>query len=92
MGAAGREHGRPFKAQLYRRNPAWRAGDSVVPIGEVPEDIKNIAQEKLPDIKFDTAWKIRVGGEDAYELRGKNQRGRVREVEVSASGKILEVE
>ncbi|HXT57825.1 MAG TPA: hypothetical protein VN699_04280 [Pirellulales bacterium] len=78
---------------------SWLAGcskqpdpSSVVPIGEVPEDIKKIAQDKLPDIKFDTAWKIKVGGEDAYELRGKNQRGRVREVEVSASGKILEVE
>lgn len=66
--------------------------DVPVNLSDVPEEILKVAQEKLPDIKFDQAWKIKFKGQDAYELRGKNDRGKVREVEVSASGKVLEVE
>lgn len=66
--------------------------DEPMKISDVPEEILKVAQEKLPDIKFDQAWKTKFKGQDAYELRGKNDRGKVREVEVSLSGEVLEVE
>jgi hypothetical protein len=33
-----------------------------------------------------------VNGEDAYEIRGKMTNGKIREVEVSVSGNVIEVE
>ena len=35
---------------------------------------------------FDTAYKMKINGKDAYEVRGKDNRGKIREVEVSATG------
>ncbi|HUY90114.1 MAG TPA: hypothetical protein VMV10_15360 [Pirellulales bacterium] len=66
--------------------------DEPVKMSDVPEDILKVAQERLPNIKFDQAWKTKFKGQDAYELRGKNDRGKVQEVEVSTSGEVLEVE
>lgn len=66
--------------------------DEPVKISDVPEDILKVAQEKLPNIKFDQAWKTKFKGQDAYELRGKNSRGKVQEVEISTTGEVLEVE
>jgi hypothetical protein len=50
------------------------------------------ARKTLPGLKFDTAYKMKVQGKDAYELRGKDKRGKSREVEVSPSGEVLEIE
>jgi hypothetical protein len=66
--------------------------DQVVPIEQVPKVAVEAAQKQLPDIKFQTAWKKKVGDEDVYELRGKNAQGRVREAEVYADGRIYEIE
>ncbi|HVX62324.1 MAG TPA: hypothetical protein VHC19_17030 [Pirellulales bacterium] len=66
--------------------------DEPLKISDVPKEILKVAQERLPNIKFDQAWKTKFKGQDAYELRGKNDRGKVREVEVSLSGEVLEVE
>jgi hypothetical protein len=63
-----------------------------VPIDQVPPKLMQIAREKLPGITFDRAYKIDVKGKDAYEIRGKDSRGKIREVEVSTTGEILEVE
>ncbi|HJT35865.1 MAG TPA: hypothetical protein VJ783_27805 [Pirellulales bacterium] len=66
--------------------------DQVVPLDQVPQAAIEAAQQKLPDIKFQTAWKKKVGDEEVYELRGKNAQGRVREAEVYADGRIYEIE
>jgi hypothetical protein len=66
-----------------------------VPFGDVPENLRNAAQKELPGIKLDEAWKnLGTGGKlESYELRGKNPAdGRIREVRVSLTGKILEQE
>ena len=59
---------------------------------EIPADLLTVAQKKLPQVKFDTARKIQKQGKDAFEIRGKAPNGKVREVEVSDAGEILEVE
>ncbi len=66
--------------------------DQVVPLDQVPPALMEIARKQLPDITFDTAYKMKVDGQDAYELRGKNKQGKTREVELSATGEVLEVE
>ena len=66
--------------------------DPVVPIAEVPPIVIETARKTLPGYTFDTVYKMKVNGKDAYELRGKDNRGKVREVEVSADGEVLEIE
>jgi hypothetical protein len=67
------------------------AGSSavVVPIDEVPETLRKTAQEKLPDVKFENAVKFKDG---SYEVRGKDSKGKVRDVEFSPTGEVTEVE
>jgi hypothetical protein len=66
--------------------------DEVVPIGSVPSAVMETARKTLPGLKFDTAFKMKVNGKDAYEIRGKDKKGKTREVEVSATGEVLEIE
>jgi hypothetical protein len=66
--------------------------DQVIPIDQVPQAAIDAAHKSLPDIKFQAAWKKRVGDEDVYELRGKNSNGRIREAEVYGDGRIYEIE
>ena len=68
------------------------ASDQIVPIDQVPANLMEIARKELPGINFDTVYKMKVDGKDAYEIRGKNKQGKVREVELSASGEVLEIE
>jgi hypothetical protein len=62
---------------------------SVISMDDVPPPALKAAQTAMPEVKFDTARKMANGG---YELFGKNQKGKIREVEVSAAGEILQVE
>lgn len=63
-----------------------------IPIDQVPPKIVEVARKQLPGLNFDRAYKIEVNGKDAYEIRGKDSRGKIREVEVSQDGKVIEVE
>ena len=67
-------------------------GNEVVPIDKLPPAVLKAAREKLPDVKFDTAWKEKRDGQDAYEIRGKTKEGKVRDAKVTADGKVLEVD
>jgi uncharacterized membrane protein YkoI len=66
--------------------------DQIVPMEQVPPKVMEAARKELPGYTFDTVYKMKIEGNDAYEVRGKNKRGKVREVEVSATGEVLEVE
>jgi uncharacterized membrane protein YkoI len=59
---------------------------------QVPPKVMEAARKELPGYTFDTAYKMKIDGKDAYEVRGKDKRGKVREVEVSATGEVLGVE
>jgi hypothetical protein len=63
-------------------------------IEEVPDDIMAVAKEALPGVEFSDGWKnLRPDGTfDSYEIRGRNAQGKTREVRVSPSGEILEME
>jgi uncharacterized membrane protein YkoI len=66
--------------------------DEVVPLDQVPANLLAVAREQLPGYTFDTVYKIKVNGKEAYEIRGKNKQGKIREVEVAATGEVLAVE
>jgi hypothetical protein len=66
--------------------------DEIVPVDQVPPNVMKTAREQLPGFTFDTVYKMKVDGKDAYEVRGKDTRGKVREVEVSATGEVLAIE
>lgn len=60
-----------------------------LPLEEVPDNVMTVAKEKLPDIKFEQAVRLSDG---TYEVIGKDQRGKVREIEISPDGKVLQIE
>jgi hypothetical protein len=66
--------------------------DPVVPMEEVPPKVMDAARKELPGFTFDTVYRMKIEGKDAYEVRGKDKRGKVREVEVSADGEVIAVE
>src|SRR5690348_9651405 len=61
----------------------------MVPVDKLPASVQKTAQEKLPDVKFDAAWKEhqREAGEEVFEIRGKTKSGKTRDIKVAASGK-----
>ena len=61
----------------------------VIPLDKVPPAVMRAAQDKLPDIKFDSALKTSKG---LYEVRGKAKSGKIQEVEVTESGMVVAVE
>ncbi len=61
----------------------------IMPLEQVPESLLKTAKEKLPTIKFDHARKLPNGN---YEVRGKAKNGKIREVEMTPSGKVVEIE
>jgi len=63
-----------------------------VPLTEVPPELVKIAEKNLPEVRFDSARRFKGKNEDVFEIRGKLPNGKIREVEVTASGKVLEIE
>lgn len=60
-----------------------------IPIEKVPENLMTIAKEKLPGVSFDQAIQLADG---RIEIIGKDEKGKVREIEFSPSGEIFEIE
>jgi hypothetical protein len=60
-----------------------------VPLDQVPESVMKVAREKLADVTFERALK-KPNGE--YELIGKNKQGKVREIDITPSGDVTEIE
>jgi hypothetical protein len=63
-----------------------------VPIAQVPTKVLDVAKKQLPGYDFDRAWKTTADGENAYEIRGQNDQGKVRDVKVTVSGKVVEID
>jgi hypothetical protein len=67
-----------------------------VAFDEVPEKLREAARKALPPgVQLNEAWKNLEGAGKvhSYEIRGRNAAdGKIREVRVSLTGQILEVE
>ncbi len=66
--------------------------DPPVSLDKIPSDVMAVAKRELPGVDFEKAWKGSASGEDTYEIRGRDAAGKTRELKISASGKVLEVE
>lgn len=60
-----------------------------VALDQVPDNVMKVASEKLPDVKFDRAVR-KPNGE--YEIIGKNKDGKVREIDITPTGEVTEIE
>jgi len=60
-----------------------------VPLDQVPQPAMKVAKEKLPEVKFEKAWKTRSGN---FEVRGKTDKGKVRDIQVTPTGDVVEVD
>jgi len=65
------------------------AKDQLVPLEQVPEPVMEAARQSLPEVTFDQALQRSDG---RYEVRGKDKTGKVRDVDISANGEVLEIE
>ncbi len=65
---------------------------TTITVDKVPASVMEVAKKELPGVEFEQAWSGKSGGEAAYEIRGRNEKGKTREVRISASGKVLEKE
>jgi hypothetical protein len=61
----------------------------LVPIDQVPEPAMKAAQEQFPDVKF---YQVLKKGNGEYEIKGKAKDGKEHEVEVTADGKVTEID
>jgi hypothetical protein len=62
---------------------------------EVPDSVRSAARKAIPGVNFNEAWKNvdRAGKLHSFEIRGKKaDDGKIREVRVSLTGEILEME
>ncbi|MDR3634876.1 MAG: hypothetical protein P4L84_13815 [Isosphaeraceae bacterium] len=65
-----------------------------IAVKNLPEPILKAAQDRLRDTQIEDAFENRENGKtlQSYEIRGRTKVGKVREVRVSLTGKILEEE
>jgi hypothetical protein len=66
--------------------------DEIIPVEQVPANVLDVAKKEMPGLKVDTAYRMKVDGQEAYEVRFKDRRGKIREVEVSTTGEVLAIE
>lgn len=64
----------------------------MIPIDKVPESVLKVAKEKLPGVKFDSAWTEKEGDKLFYEVRGKSADGKTRDIKISPDGKVMEMD
>jgi hypothetical protein len=68
---------------------------AAVAFDDVPEPVRAAAKKAISGVNFNEAWKNldREGKLQSYEIRGKRASdGKIREVRVSLTGEILEME
>lgn len=66
--------------------------DKLVSLESIPKNLMEIATKELPGVKFYEAFEMKFDGKSGYEIRGKDNRGRVREIELTTEGEIMEIE
>lgn len=65
------------------------SGKSSMKMEDVPPDVMKAAKEKMPEVSFTEAFREKNGD---FELRGKDKKGKVVEIDVSPDGKTTKIE
>lgn len=58
----------------------------LLPLTQVPANVRRQAMARLPGVRFHTAWRLPNGG---YQLRGNDPKGVSHDVEVNSDGAVL---
>ena len=67
-------------------------GDSkaeTLSLDDLPEPVMKSAKENLPGTVFERAWKTSKGN---YEVRGRAKNGKVRDIQLSPAGDVIEID
>jgi uncharacterized protein YpmB len=67
---------------------APRTDANLVALDQLPAGFLETARRQLPQVNFVNAYKLSNGN---YEIRGKDAKGKLREVEVNSKGEVVEV-
>jgi|GraSoiStandDraft_4_1057263.scaffolds.fasta_scaffold73546_2 hypothetical protein len=65
---------------------------TTMPIDKVPANLIEVANKKVPGLKLENAYVFESDGKKIYEIRGTNAKGKIIEVEVDETGKVVAVE
>lgn len=65
---------------------------TTMPIDKVPANLIDVAKKEVPGLKLENAYVFESGGKKIYEIRGTNAKGKLIEVEVDETGKVVAVE
>jgi len=60
-----------------------------VPLDQVPQKVMDVAKQKLPGITFEQAWTTPTGN---FEVRGRDENGKVRDIQLKPEGDIVEID
>lgn len=66
------------------------APTDVVPLTEVPANLLTVAERALPKARLESARRRQVRGQEVYQIRAKLPGGKIREVDVAASGEVID--
>jgi hypothetical protein len=66
-----------------------KAANAPIELDKLPPNLLKISQEKLPEVKFEHAVRKPNG---IYEISGRDKKGKVRDVELTESGEVTEIE
>jgi hypothetical protein len=64
----------------------------VVPLEQVPAKALEAARKTLEGYRPTSAYKEVEDGRESFEIQARNAQGKVRDVKVTAEGKVLEVD
>jgi hypothetical protein len=67
-------------------------GGKTMPIDQVPANLIEVAKKEVPGLKLENAYVFESGGKKIYEIRGTNSKGKIIEVEVDETGKVVAIE
>jgi hypothetical protein len=63
--------------------------EKLVPLEAVPATVLEVARAKLPEVEFKQALQR---ADDRYEVRGTDKTGKVRTINLTSAGEVLEIE
>jgi hypothetical protein len=63
--------------------------EKLVPLESVPAAVLEVARTQLPDVEFK---QVLQRTSDHYEVRGQDKTGKVRTINLTSTGEVLEIE
>jgi hypothetical protein len=79
----------PLAAMLLAGCGSTTPSGGAVTLDQLPAGTMAAAKQKLPNVKFEKAWRNAKGG---YDVQGKDAKGKIREIHFDGNGNVTGVE